>query len=708
MGLYWRRLGMATLAACALPTAARAEQPQLDGQTIIVTGRIEGYRAIDIASATKTETPILDVPQSISVITGQQLRDQAIRSVSDLARLVPGLSAGQGEGHRDQIILRGNASTADFFVDGLRDDVQYYRGFYNIDRVEVLRGSNAMIFGRGGGGGVINRVTKSAIVDRTAFGLSGSADSFGAWYLAGDANLGFGSGGARLNAFYEELANHRDAYDGHRLGINPTVGAEIGAVKLQLGYEYVKDARVVDRGVPSGMIGTIDAPAAPLRGYRDAFFGSRDANRARFEGHMVRFRGETALTDRLTWSTQALYGDYDKIYSNAYAATPPDAQRRVGIEAYRDITRRRNVIAQTNLEWHVGTGGIAHVLLFGAEYTDQDTHSERVNGFYPTSANPLSRRYTVSLDALDTIPAPTFIAGNVAGAGNRRIVGRLSQYSVYAQDQISLGRHVDVIAGIRYDRLRNDVDSLFVDQATRRTDTLWSPRVGIVLKPVEPASIYASWSRSYLPQSGDQFVSFDPGYAALKPEAFDNYEIGAKWAITPALTLTGAIYRLDRGNTRAAGPTPGSLVLTGSQRTEGAEIALVGRPLPGLQLSASYSFTDAEIRRTTSAAPAGRKVAQTPRHHASLWSRYDVNDRLGIGAGVFHQSSQFASIGNAVRLPGYTRVDAALFYKVADGIEAQVNVENLTNTRYVPLANSDNNITTGAPLNARVTLGARF
>ncbi|GAA3277386.1 TonB-dependent receptor plug domain-containing protein [Sphingomonas yabuuchiae] len=174
-----------------------------------------------------------------------------MRSIADVLRYVPGAVISQGEGHRDQIILRGNSSTADFFVDGLRDDVQYYRGLYNAERIEVLKGPNAMIFGRGGGGGVINRVTKRPVANAFISG-SGSADTYGAWYVDADISQPLSeSVSTRMNAVYEEFRNNRDFYDGRRVAINPTVALSLGgATRIDLGFEYNSDKRTIDRGVP--------------------------------------------------------------------------------------------------------------------------------------------------------------------------------------------------------------------------------------------------------------------------------------------------------------------------------------------------------------------------------------------------------------------------------------------------------------------------
>lgn len=700
--------------ALSAHAAHAADDAGSDSETIIVTGQADGYRQIESTSGTKTSIPLLDVPQSITVVTDKQLSDQQIRSVADLVRFIPGVSAGQGEGHRDQITLRGNNSTADFFVDGLRDDVQYFRSFYNVDRVEVHKGPNAMIFGRGGGGGLLNRVTKGPIAGETRIGGTGSIDTFGSFYGAADVNAALsGTAALRVNAFYEDLSNHRDVYSGERYAINPVVGAEVGAgVKLQLGYEYVRDSRVVDRGIPSATTGTLAIPSGPLRGFRDAFFGIAGVNDTDFEAHVVSARAEAELSDALKFTAQALYGDYDKLYTNVFPASGisrPPAGPSLIVEAYSDPTKRENLIAQANLVWTVNTAGIGHVIMAGVEYTDQDSANERINGFFNTAniGTAASRRATISLANPVTIPRPSFIGGP-AGNSNRAVDSTLTQKSAYLQDQISFGDSVDLIVGLRYDRLENDVTNRFTGVTATRNDDLWSPRAGLVLKPTANSSVYVSYSRSFLPQSGDQFLTFDANAGNLKPEKFDNYEFGGKWDIAPTLSATVAVYRLDRQNTRAPGPVAGTIVQTGTQRSSGFEIGLTGQITPRWQTALGLASTKARITETTSAAPAGRHVAQVPRTQFSLWNRYDVTDRLGFGMGVYHQSSSFATISNATRLPGYTRLDAAVFFKLNDRIDMQLNVENLTDESYFPNAHNDFNISTGAPINARFTINARF
>jgi len=690
-----RTVSFASLALAAPALADEAGDAAADDSTIVVLA--PEYAEGRIGSATKTDTPLRDVPQAISVVTRDLIEDASLRSIADVVRYTPGVIVGQGEGHRDQLTIRGQNTTADFFVDGVRDDVQYFRSLYNVDRVEVLKGPNAMIFGRGGGGGVINRVSKTP--RDTAFNaFAASIDSYGSGFIEGDVNATVTDALAlRVNAFYERLDNHRDAFDGGRFAFNPTLLWNAGeATSFLLSYEYVDDERGVDRGVPSARPGTIANPAGPVRGFRDAFFGIDDLNETDFNAHVVKLTSTRKFSDAVSISNKLSYGDYDKIYTNVFPATPVQPAGTVGIEAYSDPTNRSNVFSQTDLVVKVDTGGIGHTILLGNEIGFQDTTNERRNGFFGAA----TRVFVPFVDPV-SIPTPTF-------ATIRATATDADVLAFYAQDQLSIGEHFEIVAGIRYDRFKLKVENLISGASFERTDDLWSPRLGVVWKPIEAASVYASYSRSFLPQSGDQFSSLDLTTEALKPEQFDNYEIGFKWDIRESLSLTAALYRLDRSNTRAAGPVPGTTVLTGEQRSKGLEIGLSGKITPVWRVSAGYALQDAEIRRTTTAAPAGRDIAQVPKHQASLWNHYDITDRIGFGVGVYHQSKSFASIGNAVVLPSFTRVDAALFVVLSDNIEAQINVENVLDEGYFPTAHNDNNISTGGPTAARLTLRTRF
>jgi catecholate siderophore receptor len=710
--MFFFRVSLLALAAgLASPAFAVDAATDSDQGTIVVTGTRDTYKTDRTSTATRTPTDVNDIPQAISIVTGKQVDDQAMQSIADVLRYVPGAVISQGEGHRDQIILRGNSSTADFFVDGLRDDVQYYRGLYNLERVEILKGPNAMIFGRGGGGGIVNRVSKRP--EAGSFGrASASLDSWGAWGLEADLNHAVSElVSVRLNGVYEEFANHRDFYEGRRIGLNPTVALTPGdSTRIDLSYEFADDERTVDRGIPAARAGTLADPARPQEGFDRTFFGVPGLNLTTFEGHVLRGQLSHRFSDSLTLTSRLLYGDYDKYYRNAMAqapVAPVGGVPSVGIEAYEDSTARRNLFSQNDLVWEVATGPLKHVLLAGVEYGDQESRVDHINGFFdsgvPTTGG--GRRTFVPLARRIVVPPVTFRSG----PGERRVRSDAELLAFYLQDQISIGDHVDLIVGSRHDRFQLRVDDRLTGGRFERTDSLWSPRLGLVVKPTEAMSLYASYSRSFLPQSGDQFSSLDLTLAALEPEKFVNYELGFKWDVRRALSLTAALYRLDRDNSRATDPAdPSRTLLTGAQRSKGFELGLTGEIRPGWSVSAGYALQDAEILRTTVAAPAGRKVALVPRHQASLWTRYDFTSRLGAGIGVYHQSKSFTSIGNTVVLPAFTRVDAAAYFRVTDSIEAQLNVENLLGNDYFSSAFNDNNIMPGAPISVRGTLRFRF
>ncbi|WP_310498546.1 TonB-dependent siderophore receptor [Sandarakinorhabdus sp.] len=679
-------------------SALAEEMLEADGLITVTATRDAGYQVKSTGTATRTDTPLLDVPQAINVLTRQRLDDQALLSVQDALRYVPGAVGAQGEGNRDQIVLRGNNSTADFFVDGVRDDVQVFRDFYNIERLEILKGSNAMTFGRGGGGGVVNRVTKTP-GDTAFYAGDASVDTWGGWRMGGDINQPLGGGvTARLNAFTETGFNHRDTYRLDRWAVNPTLAFALGTRgTLVLGYEHARDDRTADRGVPS-------VAGRPVTGFRDTFFGDAVINNSLYNVDALTLAANYDLGENVTIRHRTRFADYDKTYSNVFVVSAVNAASQVAIEAYRDDIQRQNLFSQTDIVWKVSTGSIDHVVLGGVEFGRQTSDTQRINGFF----DPVINTARINVGLADPFVTPPVFFRSGLGSGARDNRGRADIAAGFIQDQINIGDHVQILAGLRYDRFTLTVDNRLTATRFARTDNLWSPRLGLVLKPASSASIYASYSRSYLPQSGDQFTNLDPTLAALEPERFENIEIGAKWDITPALNASIAVYQLTRDNTRAPGPVAGQTVLTGTQRSRGIELSLDGKITDHWQVQGGLALQEARIRTTTVNAPAGRHVPLVPEFQASLWNRYDVSDRLGAGIGIVHQGKSFAGISNSVVKPAYTRLDGALFVRLTENLDAQVNVENIFNTGYFPTAHTDNNISTGGPRAARFTVRARF
>jgi catecholate siderophore receptor len=660
--------------------------------TVTVVGT--DYLVPTISSATKTLTPLRDVPQSLTVVTREQIKDQQMLSLGDVVRYVPGVTVHQGENNRDQIIFRGNSSSADFFLNGVRDDVQYYRDLYNLDGVEVLRGPNAMIFGRGGGGGVINRVSKEAgfapLREVTLLG-----GSFGNKRAAVDFDQPFGKAVAfRVNGVYENSDSFRDHVGLERYGISPTVTLMPGEqTKVTLSYENFRDHRTADRGIPSFQDRPVDID-------NSTYFGDPNQSRVRALVNL----GAAAVEHQaglLNIRNRTQVGAYDRFYQNFVPGAVTADQAKVALSAYNNATRRLNIFNQTDVTYSLSTGHIRHTLLGGVEIGRQLTDNFRNTGYFNDTIT------SILLPLADPrVQAPVTFRPSATDADNHL---KVNVAATYAQDQIELSRYVQVVAGLRFDRFDLQYHNNRTGDDLGRTDHLISPRAGLIFKPLTQLSIYTNYSVSYLPSSGDQFSSLTTITQQVKPEKFSNYEFGVKWDINRALSFTTAGYRLNRTNTRATDPNdPTRIVQTGSQRTNGYEVGLNGSLLRAWKIAGGYAYQAAFITSATAAARAGAQVAQVPHHTFSLWNNYQIIARLGAGLGLIHRSDMYAAVDNKVTLPGYTRADAAVFFVLTEKLRLQANVENLLDKRYYLNADSNTNISPGSSRAIRVGLTARF
>ncbi|WP_420473447.1 TonB-dependent receptor [Noviherbaspirillum sp. ST9] len=694
-------LTLAAVAQICVPgMAAAAEDSNLPSVTVRAKGEqadgpVTGYRAERSSTFTKTDTPVKEVPASLTVVPGEVMRDQAMRSISDVIRYVPGASAHQGEGNRDQVVLRGNATTADFFVDGIRDDAQTFRDLYNVERVEVLKGPAGMVFGRGGAGGVVNRVTKKPV-----FGHVGAAevtvgqDS----QLRGSVDVGGKLNDAaawRLNAMGENADSFRNGVDLKRYAINPTVTLVPGqSTVLTLGFEHLRDERTADRGIPSRSGGPFDTDPA-------TFFGNADQSlsKATVDGFSATLDHELGGGVRLKNNFRATR--YDKFYQNVYPGGAVNASGNLTLSAYNNSNKRTNIFNQTDLTTKVMAGGMEHTLLAGVELGHQDSQSLRNTGFFGAATS-------TTVSASNPFATVTRFQPAATDANNRV---KADIAGIYVQDQIALTKQWKVLAGVRYDHFKVDFDdkrTLTAPVDLARTDNAFSPRLGLIWTPTEGSTYYASYSYAVLP-SGEQ-LSLAPNTADLAPEKAKNFEVGARWDLNQALTLSAAVFRLDRDDVRVADPAnPGFFVKTGQQRTEGVELGLQGDVMRNWQVFAGYAFLDGRITKATSSGPAGAKIGLVPEHALSIWNKVTLGGGWGAGLGVVYQSDTYTSFTNTVKLPGYTRADGAVYYTFADGkTRLALNVENLFDKKYYATANGDNNISPGAPRNARLTLATAF
>ena len=670
--------------------------PQLTPVRVIGKNSGPGYLRVETGFATKTPTLLRDIPQAVTVINRALIRDQGMQGMADVVRYVPGITMGQGEGNRDQPTIRGNSTTADFFVNGVRDDSQYFRDLYNVERVESLKGSNAMVFGRGGGGGVINRVMKEAewTPSRELTVQGGSYDNRRASLDVGGELSDIVA--ARFNGVYENSRLFRDNVWLKRQGINPTLSIASASrrTRLSVGYENFNDHRTADRGIPSFANG-------PLQTNISTFFGDPflSYSAARVNGASASAAHTTS--NGLNVSNQTRFTSYDKIYQNVFPGAVSASGTEVTLSAYNNAHERKNLFNQTDLTYAARTGPVGHTLLLGAEIGRQVTDNFRETGFF----NDTAATFVAPLTA-PTIAIPVSFRQSASDADNH--VTNTTR-SIYAQDQLSLSEHLQMIAGVRYESFGIRFHNNRSDSTLSRSDAMISPRVGLLVKPVPAASIYANYSVSFLPSAGDQFSSLSDVTKALEPEKFENIEAGAKWDVRERVALTAALYRLDRFNTRAPDPNnPGLTVQTGSQRSSGYELGITGRITPAWDITGGYARQRAVITSTTSAAKSGATVPLVPAATFSLWNKYHIAPRFSLGLGLMHQTDMYAAISNTVKLPAFTRVDGGVYLSLTESIGAQLNLENILNEKYYPLANGNNNITPGSPRSIRVLLTTGF
>jgi catecholate siderophore receptor len=692
------QLALAVLAAGAAALAhAEAPQGDMPVQQVTIVGNVEhGYDVKSSTTATKTDTPLRDTPQAITVVSKELIRDQGMQSMADVIRYVPGIVTAQGEGNRDTAVFRGNSSTGDFYIDGIRDDVQYYRDLYNIDSVEALKGPNAMIFGRGGSGGVINRVSKQPVW----MPVREASVTVGSWAnrrVTADVGQALSSSAAfRVNAMVEDSNSYRDGVDLKRHGINPTLMLRPGAnTSVLLGFEHFLDERVADRGVPA-------LNGRPLATDPSTFFGNQDLSQA-----WARVNAFTALVEHdfgngVSLRNRSRYANYDKYYQNVFASSVVDpVSGKLKLGAYNNATQRTNLFNQTDLNFTLDAFGLRHKLAAGVEFGRQRTDNFRNTGYFAgatAQSVPVSAPYA-------TLPITFQQSGT--DANNH---GTATTSAIYLQDQIEFSPQWQAIVGLRYDRFNVDFKNNRNGEHFDITDSPVSPRVGLVYKPVEAVSLYASYSRAFAPRAGDQLASLSPTNAAFDPEKSTNIELGAKWDIRPNLSATAAIYRLDRTNVLVTDPVDPTLsyIVKDGQRTNGVELGLQGNITRAWSVMGGYAWQDAKLRSANGAQKAGATVPQVPTHTLSLWNRYDFTPSFGAAIGVVYRDSVFAAATNDVTLPAFTRVDAALFYTLGKDYRLQLNVENLFDKRYWASANSNSNITPGSPRALRLTLNAKF
>jgi catecholate siderophore receptor len=663
-------------------------------EEVVVKGNV---LYVDQVNALKTPVAVLNVPQTVSIITDEDIRKQGFRQIGDIIRYTPGVNTSQGEGHRDSIVFRGNRSTADFFQDGVRDDVQYYRSLYNVEQVEILRGPNALLFGRGGTGGALNRVTKKAVIGDTFGAIDFGLDDFGANDIALDYNATSSLNSAfRLMIHSDVLENHRDFYYGDRLGINPTIAIQVSdRTTLDLSYEYADHERYIDRGIPT-------ENGKPVERFSKITFGdSTLGNLTSLEADIFRAILSTNFSNTTKGNLAIVSSKFKKIYQNYYASGYTAGESVVTIDGYNDPTERENTILSANLINELEIGSITHTLLFGLEMIDTINKNKRYDTYWSTNK---SDKETFNI----TRPM-SFLVNSAGLATNNDFTADLNSQtqsdievtSIFFQDQIDVTKQLKLLIGGRHDVFDITVKDLKNDSAQSRVDKEFSPRAGIIYKPIDNVSLYYSYSESFLPRSGEQFKSLSATSAALDPDIFESSEIGIKMEVSDHLSFTAAYF--DSTQLRAArdsisGETSEIIGL----QVNGLEFEVKGEINNRMSIVFGYTSLDGKTSK-------GGEPREIPDHTLSLFTTYKVSEKFGWGLGFIQQGeSNIVNDKSDLFLPEFTRVDLGAYYQITDGLNIQLNIENLTDELYFPHSHSTHQVSVGEPLSVRVSARKTF
>ncbi|MDA7790460.1 TonB-dependent siderophore receptor [Opitutales bacterium] len=643
----------------------------------------------------KSSLELKEIPRSISVMSAEQIKAQGLKSIGDVIDYTPGVINSQGEGHRDAPVIRGVRTTQDLYRDGIRDDVQYYRPLYNVERVEVLRGPDALTSGFGGAYGMINRVTKEGLIGEDFTEISGSVDSFGEFGIQLDRNVQIDKNTAfRLNMFGEDLANHRDFYYGNSFGANPTLKYDLGnGSTVDLSYEYLNQERFIDRGIPTGVDGY------PVQSLKDIVFGDPTENYSTHEAHILKAIYEHKLSESLKGRFTAAYSDHDKLYQNFYASAYDAAENTVTLDGYVDTTKRKTSTFQYELIGELETGNILHNWIAGLEYLDVSNDNDRFHADWSYSdavtdvfsiTRPISLIRGVGINSEGNTTVNNYRANQAD-----ETFADVKVLSFYINDEIALTDSLDLMLGARFDKMEVDVSG---GGPVSDSDDTISPKVGLIYDVTDAISVYASYSETFTPKAKDQYAKLKSNADKTDPDTFENTEFGLRYDLPVGLSLSAAYFEVEKN-----APTYVDAMTSTMSTSEisGFEVQLSGNLTSRWFISAGYTNLDAH-------ASDGDRLKETPEDVFSIWNNFTVSDRLALNLGIINQGESYIKEGGTQKLPEYTRVDAGASYALSENTSIQLNIENLTDELYFPHAHGDHQASVGAPINAMLSITSKF
>ena len=693
--------------------SAMAEEQVIQLETIHQEVKAEQAPGLKVnqSANSKFVAPLLDTPKSVSVISKQLIEDTQVTTLSDALRTVPGITLGAGEGgnpNGDRPFIRGYNSESSMYVDGVRNATSQNREMFAVEQVEVTKGSASAMGGAGTTGGSINMISKVAKAgDFLEGSVAGGTDNYQRITL--DGNKDFGNGiAARVAVMghHNEKAGQKNGAEYKRAGIAPSIVFGLDTpTRATLSYYYLKSDDTPDSGVPykydAAKKATIGKPVDVKQGI---YYGLLSRDFQKQENQIGTIKLEHDLTDNLTLSNTAVYSTA----KNDYLWTQPDDSKGnvLNDKVWRRINSRitdTNIFTdQLALTGKFNTGAFKHSFNIGAEYSDQKSDKGNYLTSYPgypgTTTGGFNSDCAIN-DAWCTSLTNPDSRNQWLGssAANKNLTTTTTETtSVYLLDNIEFSPQWLLDLGLRWDKFdTKQTTNATGDSIENNTDFL-TYQAGLIFKPVENGSIYASYATSANPvgvDGGDGSEAIGQAYMDLDPEESRTFEIGTKWdVLNERLSLTAAVFRTEKQNTRiqldAATYTNG-----GDTQVDGLELGVNGQITDKWAVSAGYTYLDSETVNPgpscnrqgvcTPDNPAkGKQMQNVPKNSATLWTTYAVTPALTLGAGAVAMDKVYGDAANTKWVPGYVRYDAMARYNVNENVDLQLNVNNLSDERY--------------------------
>ncbi|PMB30724.1 TonB-dependent siderophore receptor [Fischerella thermalis CCMEE 5319] len=668
------------------------QQEQDEPIELVVTGEQDGYSVPDASTATRTNTPLRDIPQSIQVVPQQVLQDQQVTRLSEALRNTPGVARG-GITPRftfvEDALIRG--FDANYLVNGLSSLTDFAPIFEasNIERVEVLRGPSSVLYGRGFTGGIVNLVTKQPLSEPYSL-LEFSAGSFNFYRGSVDFSGPLNDSRTVLYRFTgaaQTTESFFDFYDAQRYSLAPTLTWQISdRTKITFEANYAQATQPFDLGLPA--VGTI-LPNPNGKIPRDRYV-SEPSDQGQYEALTLGYDFQHRFSDNWEIRNAFRFVDFN-IDRQAVFSLGLDPDGRTLNRRFQSPNFGELVY---NLDTYVvgkfNTGSIKHEIVAGVNFFRRDS---TLAGF---------NRNAAPIDLFNPVYGQPL--GDVIARYDN--LTRTDSVGFYLQDQIALTDNLKLLLGGRFDITSQKSEDFLESTSSFQQDEAFSPRVGIVYQPIPALSFYGSYSRSFLPVVGQTADG-----SLFEPEEGTQYEIGVKADLSDRLAVTLAFYDLTRSNVETADlENPDFSIQTGEQQSQGIEFNIAGEILPGWDIIAGYAYTDAKITKDNNFA-VGNRISNVPKHAFNIWTSYKLQEGelkgLGFGLGLFFVGDRPGDLDNSFEIPSYVRTDAAIFY-TRDRFRAALNFRNIFNVDYFESAGNINRVILGEPFTVQGTISWQF